>query len=651
MIKAFTISALVCSLLQSAFACTTALVTKGASADGSVFVTHSNDGYTGDTSVVYVPASDHAEGEKRAVYPSACAREPYPTYNTDYTPRLNVKGRGPDYQFEGEKETLPLGYIPQVEHTYAYLDSNYGIINEHGLMLGECTDSSRRIGYIHPEKTEGIFYSSELGRVALERCKKAREAVVLMGKLIDEYGLWGTAETLLVADKEEGYVLEMAPNPSGKGGFWVAQKVPDGEFFIAANQFRIRGLNPENKDQIFNLAMLDELKNLGWAKYDKDGYLDWLRSIDSNEYSHPYACLRRVWRGLDIAAPSLKLPAWVEGFDTYAYPFSVKPDKKMTVDDLMKIHRDTYDNTEFDYSKGETGGLFAHPYSFGLYNKERVISVTSITYIWINQVNDKLPAPISWIALTSPAQSVFVPLPVAPITKRYSRVDRKHYDPTKAYWAATEVGTLTRGYYSALIPIVRQTAGDLEAKSKQKIEDSLNLSKDEFNKMLIYNADECFSVWKALPSKLVEHIDSGANLKYAKGHEPNYIKIKSYKNTNVEMEDLIAKNAINDKNVALIEDEQELIALNSDAAQGRQSKDKSTTTEDNKLNSKNTMADTKNSQTQLSTNKSEKTDADTQNAQAQSLIDNMNKSDNTKTDKSEDKSIPESKKDTDSQAL
>ena len=142
MIKAFTISALVCSLLQSAFACTTALVTKGASADGSVFVTHSNDGYTGDTSVVYVPASDHAEGEKRAVYPSACAREPYPTYNTDYTPRLNVKGRGPDYQFKGEKETLPLGYIPQVKHTYAYLDSNYGIINEHGLMLGECTEES-----------------------------------------------------------------------------------------------------------------------------------------------------------------------------------------------------------------------------------------------------------------------------------------------------------------------------------------------------------------------------------------------------------------------------------------------------------------------------------------------------------------------------
>lgn len=600
MIKELTISALLCSLLPSAFACTTALVTKGASADGSVFVTHSNDGYTGDTSVVYVPAADHAKNEKRAVYPSACAREPYPTYNTDYTPRLNVKGRGPDYQFEGEKETLPLGYIPQVEHTYAYLDSNYGIINEHGLMLGECTDSSRRIGYIHPEKTEGIFYSSELGRVALERCKKAREAVVLMGKLIDEYGLWGTAETLLVADKEEGYVLEMAPNPSGKGGFWVAQKVPDGEFFIAANQFRIRKLDPENKDQIFNLAMLDELKNLGWAKYDKDGYLDWLRSIDSNEYSHPYACLRRVWRGLDIAAPSLKLPAWVEGFDTYAYPFSVKPDKKMTVDDLMKIHRDTYNDTEFDYSKGETGGLFAHPYSFGLYNKERVISVTSITYIWINQANDRLPAPVSWVALTSPAQSVFVPLPVAPITKRYSRVDRKHYDPTKAYWAATEVGTLTRGYYSALIPLVKKTADELETASKMKIEQSLTLSADDFNKMLIDNADECFSVWKALPSKLVEYLDSGSNLKYAKGHEPEYIKLDSYKNRYSEMEDLIAKNAINDKNVALIEDEQELIALNSSANDSK--KEKSDANAQDELDAQN--SDTK----ALKTDKENSTD-------------------------------------------
>lgn len=524
----FTVSMLAL-LVPQTYACTTALLTKGASADGSMYVTHSNDGYTGDTSVVYVPAADHEEGEVRYVYPSACAREPYPTYNTDYTPRLNVDGRGPDYQFEGVDKTIPLGSIPQVKHTYAYLDSNYGIINEHGLMLGECTDSSDRFDYIKPGEGTGIFYSSELGRVALERCKTAKEAIALMGDLIDKYGLWGTAETLLVADKDEGWVIEMEPNPSGKGGFWVAQKVPDGEFFIAANQFRIRSLDPNNKDQIFHQSMIDELKKLGWAVFDKEGHLDWLESIRSVERFHPYSCLRRVWRGLDMAAPSLKLNPWPESGNTKEYPFSVKPDQKMTLEDLMSIHRDSYIGTEFDYTKGETGGLFAQPYSFGLYNKERVISTTSITYIWINQFNDKLPAPISWIALTSPGESVFVPLPVAPITDIYSRVNRKIYDENKMYWAATSVGTLTRGYYSPFITQVKDTATRLENASKSLINTSLNLSHDEFNKALLKNAKKNFEVWRDLPGKLIASINNGGNIKYAKNQEPKLFRPKNYK--------------------------------------------------------------------------------------------------------------------------
>ena len=190
-------------------------------------------------------------------------------------------------------------------------------------------------------------------------------------------------------------------------------------------------------------------------------------------------------------------------------------------------------------------------------------------------------------------------------------MDRKHYDPTKAYWAATEVGTLTRGYYSALIPLVKKTADELETASKMKIEQSLTLSADDFNKMLIDNADECFSVWKALPSKLVEYLDSGSNLKYAKGHEPEYIKLDGYKNRYSEMEDLIAKNAINDKNVALIEDEQELIALNSDANEIKQQKNKSTNkAEDADLVNSKSDTQTLNSVAQSQAEKTHKSEED-----------------------------------------
>ena len=45
------------------------------------------------------------------------------------------------------------------------------LMNEHGLMLGECTDNSLRLEYLEPKEGHGIFYASELGRVALERCR------------------------------------------------------------------------------------------------------------------------------------------------------------------------------------------------------------------------------------------------------------------------------------------------------------------------------------------------------------------------------------------------------------------------------------------------------------------------------------------------
>ena len=130
-------------------------------------------------------------------------------------------------------------------------------------MFGECTNNSLWLENRPVKASEGLFYSSELARVALERCRTAREAVDLMGKLVDTYGLYGTGETLLVADQNEGWVFEMQPIPTGIGDLWIAQRVPDGEIFVAANQFRIRDISAQNPDQVFNPALPDKLKALG----------------------------------------------------------------------------------------------------------------------------------------------------------------------------------------------------------------------------------------------------------------------------------------------------------------------------------------------------------------------------------------------------
>ena len=186
------IIALTLSLLSSipVQACTTMLITKGASEDGSVIVAHSDDSELFDQRLVYIPAADHEPGSLRPVYYDASSLGDRLDYH-GYTLRRYVgTDRGPTYIDPDQPQSIPLGMIPQVEHTYAYFDGSYAVMNEHQLMFGECTDGAK----IQQEPIPGklIFYSAELSSVAAERCTKAREAVELIGHLIETYGYYGT---------------------------------------------------------------------------------------------------------------------------------------------------------------------------------------------------------------------------------------------------------------------------------------------------------------------------------------------------------------------------------------------------------------------------------------------------------------------------
>jgi len=58
--------------LMPALSCTTTLTGKDASCDGSVMVSHSDDGL-GDGRLIYIPAMDHQPGALRPVFYSHCA--------------------------------------------------------------------------------------------------------------------------------------------------------------------------------------------------------------------------------------------------------------------------------------------------------------------------------------------------------------------------------------------------------------------------------------------------------------------------------------------------------------------------------------------------------------------------------------------------
>ena len=513
--------------LPSAAACTTMLVTPGASADHSMYVTHSNDAGLCDPSIVYVPAKDHPAGSVRPVYPSAIAEDELPSHNCYMTPRLVDPDRAPGYAFRREKPTLPLGWIPEAAHTYAYMDSDYGIMNEYGLMLGECTNHSRFESMPAAPGT-GLFYAAELGRVALERCRTAREAVELMGSLIDTYGLYGTGETLLVADRQEGWVLEMQPVPAGRA-LWIAQRVPDGEFFVAANQFRIRDITDDRPDLIFNPELPKRLAALGWTVQDPaTGKLDWQRSIGGAEDFHPYFSLRRVWRALSLAAPSLHLPAKVKDAYSRAYPFAVRPDAPLKLTDLIKIHRDAYEGTAFDMTKGPGAGLYASPYRYGSGTWQRAIACRITGYTWIAQNSAALPAPIVWISLGTPRESPFVPLAAAPLPEGYEQVDRRQYNPEKAWWTYLQTAELIQSRPSALGRDGLRAAMASETTSEALLAASHGMDPEVFAERLRQNARATEKNWKNLYGEMLVKYNQGKNSPYDEEHRPKDDRLTHY---------------------------------------------------------------------------------------------------------------------------
>lgn len=477
--------------------CTTMIITKGASADGSMMVAHSDDDELSDQRIIYVPSQDHS---------SPCnPKEPgtREVFKEHYRyPRIVTDQRGPNYNTPGYPQTQPIGSIPQVPHTYAYFDGNYGIMNEHNLMMGECTNAANyqpdAVTAEEAEKTGKhirIFYSSELSRVALERCKTAREAITLMGELIEEYGYYSTGETLLVVDENEGWVFEMCALPDEVfHSAWVAQRVPDGEFFVAANEFRIREIKEDSPDDFrYSKFLFKGLEKVGYWNKEQDGPLDWLRAISPGEYNHPYYSLRRVWRVLDRVNPNLGLSPWVKDTYTKYYPFSVEPARKLEARDVFSLYRDHYEGTEFDMTKGVAAGPYSDPHRFtGPYDGnqnnitqdkkfygawERAISVFYQGYTFVGQIRPKAPEAtkgLLWFGPDVSYTSCFTPFPskVTNLPLAYQSGSPQKLDKEVAWWAFDLVANWSRLNFQRMTKVdILPLQEELELLQLQRIQE------------------------------------------------------------------------------------------------------------------------------------------------------------------------------------
>jgi dipeptidase len=298
--------------------CTSIQVGRLASEDGSVMTAHTCDGnYRNWLNIV--PRAKFADGAKNKIWSGKMHTE---------SP-ADVRGM------------IQTGEIPQVTETYQYVNSAYPFMNEAGLAIGETTIGGRRELY----NQEGMFTIEEIERIILERCKTAREAIKLAGELIKQYGYGDSGECITIADAKEVWHCEfMGEGPLQKGGVWAAVRIPDDQVGISANIPRISEINLKDPDHylasenVFKVA-----QDMGWWKADGGEPFKWWKAYGGGR-GKPYST--REFYVLSTLAPSLKLTQ-----ELPELPFSVKPEKKVSIRDMFKMYREAYVGTEFDAGK------------------------------------------------------------------------------------------------------------------------------------------------------------------------------------------------------------------------------------------------------------------------------------------------------------
>jgi dipeptidase len=527
--------------VPQALACTTMIVTPGATFDGSMMVTHSDDDELGDQRIIYVPAKEQ-KGERK-IYADAYRY-----------PRIVTDDRGPGYATPGFEPTPYLAKLPyeriwkllgrRQETSFAYFDGNYGIMNEKNLMMGECTNGANYEPRPNPKGDGGpqrIFYSAELSRIALENCATAREAVRLMGALIDEYGFFSTGETLLVGDEKEAWVFEMCALPDNKyHSAWVAKRVPDGQYFVAANTFRIRDVIKDDPDNFqYSRLLIPGLKKLGWWDESKQGPVDWLRAVSPGEYNHPYYSLRRVWRAMDRVNPDLGLSPWVKDTYTRDYPFSIPPKDKLAVTDVFSLYRDHYEGTQFDLTKGTAAGPYGDPHRFvGPYDGnqnnvdkekkfygawERAISVFYQGYTFVCQTRPTAPdmtKGLVWFGPDVSYTTVFTPFfaKAAQLPESYQSGSPQQYDPASAWWTFNLLANWSRLNFQRMAEVdikPAQQALESEALAAFPALDKAVAGKPEAEQQRLATAfgdktaDKVLSTWKTLTYTLFAKYSDG----------------------------------------------------------------------------------------------------------------------------------------------
>lgn len=426
----------------SSWACTNFIVGKKASADGSVICSYNADDYGLFIGLCHYPAGKHEKGSVRKIY----------DWDTN----------------------VYHGQIPEAEITYNVI----GNINEYQVSIGETTFGGRE----ELVDTTGILDYGSLIYIALQRSKTAREAIKVMTTLTDKYGYCSGGETFTICDPNEAWIMEMiGKGPGRKGTVWVAVRIPDDAICAHANQSRIRTFNQKDKKNVmFSKDCITFAREKGWFS-GKDADFSFCEAYAYPDFSGRRFCEARVWSFFNHFSTDMEryLP-YAEGKvkDAEPMPLWIKPNRKVSVQDIQECMRDHYEGTPFSLDKDPGQGVWNMPYrptpliykvDGKEYFNERPTSTQQTAFSYVAQLRSWLPRQIGgvlWFGNDDGNMVAYTPVycgnTLQPECYNTKGADAVTFSMKNAFWVCNWVSNMVYPRYSLMFGSLKSVRDSLE---------------------------------------------------------------------------------------------------------------------------------------------------------------------------------------------
>ena len=420
-------------------ACTTILVGKKASVDGSTMIARNDDTFRPITPQKFIirPAAKNESG------------------------RI-IKSWLNKFKLDLPENAQAVPAVPNVDY------KNRGYYDESGINQGNvamsCTESTygneRALAY-DPLVKDGLDEDC-MQSVVLPYIHSARNGVEYLGKLIAKYGS-PAGNSVLFGDKNEIWYMEIVT-----GHHWVAQRIPDDAYAIAANRVSIEQVD------------FADTKNFMWSEGIQEFVADHNLNVDHQgwNFRHIFGTYseqdrfyntNRVWYGQKYFNPEIEQDP-TDG----DLPFIRRAAKKITREDIEFVLGSHYQNTPYDpFGKGTDEEK----------HRFRPIGLNRTQNSHILQIrNDVDPdkAAIMWLCIGGPTFTPFVPFfaNMNDTDPSYNNTSME-YNLNDAWWYYKSLAVLVETHYPQFVQLDTDYLNELNQYYRRRVHKIIEAAGDK----------------------------------------------------------------------------------------------------------------------------------------------------------------------------